>query len=124
MCVVMLVSDDEMAIRRMRSMLEGMSFEVVVAANESDVTRFCVAARPSIVFSDVEMQGGVGFESITTVRRLAKRAYIIAFSRGDHQEYWPKVAVACGANDFVPGPHSILGLVDAIETWVDKVDVQ
>ncbi len=119
MSVVLLVSDDERVVRRMKSMLEDMAFEVMVAAKEGDVSRFCVAAQPSIVLSDIETPGGTGFESISIVRRLAKQAYIIAFSRGEHHELWPKVALACGANDFVPGPMSILSLIDAIDACND-----
>lgn len=119
MSMVMLISDDEITTTRTRSMLEGMSFEVVVAATESDVTRLCVAFRPSIVISDVEMQGGVGFESIATVRRLKRDTYIIAVSRSNHQDQWLKVATALGADDYVPGPLAMLSLVDAIDACND-----
>jgi PleD family two-component response regulator len=119
MSVVLVISDDEITTRRTRSMLEGMSFEVVVAASESDVTLSCVVSRPSIVISDVEMQGGVGFESIAAVRRLARDAYIIAISRSKHKDLWSKVAGVCGADDYVPGPLTMLSLVDAIDACND-----
>jgi DNA-binding response OmpR family regulator len=125
MSVVMLISDDEITTRQVRSTLEGMSFEVVVAATESDVTRLCVAFRPSIVISDIEMQGGMGFESIATVRRLRKDAYIIAVSRNYHQDWWLKVARACGADDYIPGPLAVPGLIDAIggcPLWIIRAD--
>jgi DNA-binding response OmpR family regulator len=119
MSVVLLISDDETTSRRTRSMVEGMSFEVVVAATESDVTRLCVAFRPPIVISDVETLGGIGFESIATVRRLNRDAYIIAVSRSNHEDQWLKVAMACGADDYVPGPLAMLSLVDAIDACND-----
>lgn len=114
MSVAMLVSDDATTTRRIRSMLEGMGLEVVVAATERDITRLCVALRPSIVVSDVEMQGGIGFESIATVRRLKRDAFIIAVSRNNHRDQWLKVALACGADDYLPAPMAILSLVNAI----------
>jgi DNA-binding response OmpR family regulator len=115
MSVVMLISDDEATTKRTRSTLEGMSMDVVVAANESDVTRLCAACRPSIVIADVEMPCGAGFEAIGTVRRLKRDAYIIAISRGNHQEKWLNVATACGADTYVPWPLTLLGLVGAID---------
>lgn len=121
MCVVLMITDNEVTKKRTVAMLEGMSFKVVVAATESEVTRSCVASRPGIVISDVEMQAGAGFESIATVRRLASDAYIIAISRSEHQEMWLKVALACGADEYVPGPLTMSSLVDAIDACKNKV---
>ena len=115
MSTALIISDDDVTATRTTAQLEGMCFEVVVATTESDVTHLCVASQPSLVISDVETRGGIGFESIATVRRLIKDAYIIAISRVSHQDLWLKVAGACGADDYVPGPLTTLSLVDAIE---------
>jgi DNA-binding response OmpR family regulator len=119
MSVVLIVSDDEVTATRTTAMLEGMCFEVVVATTESEVTRLCLASRPSIVISDVETGGNVGFDSIATVRRLVNDAYIVAMSRSKHQDMWLRVAGACGADDYVPGPLTMLSLVDAIDACND-----
>ena len=121
MCVVLLITDNEVIKRRTEAMLEGMRFEVVVAATETAVARSCVASRPGIVISDIETQAGVGFESISTVRRLASDAYIIAISRSEDQDLWLRVARACGADEYVPGPLTMSSLVDAIDACKNKV---
>lgn len=120
MCKVLFVSDDATMAAKIINMLETMRLEVIVATSEFEVTRACTVANPQIVIADIETAGGVGFESIAAARRLAREACIIAVSRDDHADLWPKVAKACGADDYIVGPLSIVSLATAIESCLSS----
>ena len=115
MCNVLLVSDDATTAAKLINMLETMNFDVVVATTEFEVTRACASRQPRLLIADVETAAGVGFESIAAGRRLAREACIIAVSRYGHADLWPKVATACGADDYVAGPVTMVALATAIE---------
>jgi DNA-binding response OmpR family regulator len=116
MANVLLVSDDSATLSKLINMLETMSYEVAVATSEFEVSRVCTVTAPRVVIADIETAAGIGFEAIATARRILREACIIAISREDHQDLWPKVAKACGANEYVVGPLSVVTLAMAIES--------
>lgn len=111
----LLVNDDEQITERIASMLELFGYEVHVATSETLAARSCVAFRPDVVIVDIEMEGGIGFESIAAARRSSQDALVVAITRGTHKEIWPKVAQVCGARGYVVGPVSSSKLMAAIE---------
>ncbi len=120
MCNVLLVSDDATTAAKLINMLETMNFDVAVATTEFELARACASRQPKLLIADVESADGVGFESIAAGRRLAREACIIAVSRDGHADLWPKVAAACGADDYVAGPVTMEMLAAAIEACRNK----
>ena len=120
MNLVLLVNDNVEVRDRTASMLTEMGWEVYVADSEDFVFESIVAFRPTIMIVDVEMDGGIGFESIATARRLFDDMFIIAVTRGGDKKLWPKVATVCGANAYVVGPVSAAKLDRAIQDGLVK----
>jgi DNA-binding response OmpR family regulator len=112
---ILLVNDHDDVRNRTAHMLDVLGWEVFVAETDQLVFESLVACRPSIVVVDVEMEGGAGFESIATARRLFPDLCIIAVSRGAHEDAWPKIARFCGANSYLSGPVSATMLSDMID---------
>jgi DNA-binding response OmpR family regulator len=121
---VLLISDDRETITRLSAMVESMSLEVISATSDFEVRRNCVASQPCIVISDVEMNGGVGFEGIATSRKLVTDACVIAVTRGRHDELWQQVARACGADGYIVGPVKMAALNAAVEGCLSQLDQQ
>lgn len=113
---VLLVNDHLEILNRTATMLEQMAWEVYVATTETLAFESCCARRPTFVIVDVEMSGGAGFESIATARRLFPDLFVVAVTRGAHEELWPKVATACGANRYIVGPVSSAQLIATIDS--------
>lgn len=112
---VLLVNDNEEITARVATMLQDLGWEVYVATSENVVFESLVANRPTMLVVDVEMEGGAGFESMATGRRLYDDLFIIATTRGGNKDLWPSVCESCGANDYVVGPVSLLKLSSAID---------
>lgn len=113
---VLLVNDHLEILNRTAIMLEQLGWEVYVATTEELAFESCCARRPTFVIVDVEMNGGAGFESISTTRRLFPDLFLVAVTRGGHKEIWPKVATACGANRYIVGPVSSPQLIATIDS--------
>ena len=111
---VLLVSDDQVIIDRTAEMLEDFGCEVYVATTEHLALSSCAALRPDTAVVDVEMRAGRGFESISAIHRLGTEVLLIAVTRGDHKDIWPKVAESCGAAKYIAGPVSASKLVSAM----------
>lgn len=111
---VLLVSDDQVIIDRTAAMLEDFGCEVYVATTELLASTSCAAVQPDTAVVDIEMTGGRGFESISAIHRLGTEVLLIAVTRGDHKDIWPKVAEACGAAKYIAGPVSASKLVSAL----------
>lgn len=111
---VLLVSDDQVIIDRTAAMLEDFGCEVYVATTELLASTSCEAMQPDTAVVDIEMRGGRGFESLSAIHRLGTEVLLIAVTRGDHKDIWPKVAEACGAARYIAGPVSASKLVSAM----------
>lgn len=116
----LMVNDDNHIFDRTAVMLEGMGWEVYFASNEKFVFESCVARRPTLLIADIEMSACQGFESITTARNLFPDLFIIAVTRGHHEEIWPKVAEFCGANQYIVGPVSSAQLSEVIDDAIEE----
>jgi CheY-like chemotaxis protein len=116
---LLLINDVNHFADRTAAILEGLGWEVYIAAKEKHVLDFCAAQRPMLVIADVEMSAGQGFESIQTVRRLFSDMFILAVTRGGHKEIWEKVAEACGANRYIVGPVSASQFSESLDPAVE-----
>ena len=96
-------------------MLEDMGWEVHIANSHKAALSTCIARRPNLAVVDIQMRGGAGLEMISTIRRTDKKLFILAVTRGRHDDTLLKVAKVCGANHHVIGPVSAAKLFAAIE---------
>jgi DNA-binding response OmpR family regulator len=112
---VLLLNDNESIMDKTARLLEDMGWEVHSASSRKTALWKCVARRPRMVIIDIEMRGGAGLESISTIRRTDKSLFILAATRGSRDKTLLKVAKICGANDHVIGPVSAAKLFAAIE---------
>lgn len=119
---VLLINDNDVIRKRTAAMLHEMGWEVWVADKDEDIFESLVARRPTMIIVDIEMQGGTGFEAISTARRLYSSLFIVAATRGacESEELWKKVADACGASDYIAGPVSPTKLKATIQTGIDE----
>lgn len=111
---VLLVSDDQVIIDRTAAMLEDFGCEVYIATTKHLATTSCDSLKPDTAVVDIEMKGGRGFESISAIHRLGTEILLIAVTRGDHKDIWPRVAESCGAAKYIAGPVSASKLVSAM----------
>ena len=112
---VLLFTDNGSIMDRTAWMLEDMGWELYIASSHKAALWLCVARRPRLVIVDIEMRGGVGLETISTIRRSDKRPFIIAVTRGSRDATLLKVAEVFGADNHVIGPVSAKKLSAAIE---------
>lgn len=113
----LIVNDNDFITNRTAGLLDASVWEVYTT--ESDVTapNACAEWRPDLAIVDIDMRGGTGFEAISAIRRTHPCIFIVAVSRGRHEEMPKKVAEACGADHFVGGPVSTSKLQEAVEKW-------
>ena len=112
---VLLVNDNESIMDRTAGMLEDMGWEVHIANSHKAALWTCIARQPSLAVVDIEMQGGVGLETVSMLRRSDKELFILAVTRGSQDDTLLRVAEVCGANHHVIGPVSAAKLFAAIE---------
>ncbi|MGI9235455.1 MAG: response regulator [Woeseiaceae bacterium] len=86
MNLVLLVNDNEEVRDRTAAMLTELGWEVFLADSEKLVLE-SAELRPTIMIIDVEMRDGIGFESISTARRLFEDIFIIAVTRAAATRY-------------------------------------
>lgn len=114
MSTVLLISDDDLEIEAARDLLTNMGFDIYVVDSKAEARLFCETRQPDAVIVDIEMEGGNGFEAISLLRRTSRNCIVVATTRGRHENIWPMVAIACGADSYVVGPLTTDKVVDAI----------
>jgi DNA-binding response OmpR family regulator len=100
---------------RTAEMLEDMDWQTVVAASRMDAFHSCLSRRPNLIIVDIEMQDGIGLKAISMLRRTNERLFILAVTRGSHDDKLLEVAKTCGADRQMIGPVSAPKLSAAIE---------
>jgi DNA-binding NtrC family response regulator len=117
---VLLVNDDENILRQTAIRLEAVDWDVYLASSEEEVFESCVAARPSMIIVDVEMDGAAAFKCIGTARVLYPELFIVAVTRGGKDKLWPGAAAVCGANRFIDGPISVPVLANVVKSGLSQ----
>lgn len=109
-----LIVDDETAARDvLEYMLEQYVPQVQIvgkAATIDEATNLIIKKRPAIVFLDIEMSGGNGFELLSRVKNYPFHTIFITA----HKEYAIE-AIKNGALDYLMKPLSIPDLISAVE---------
>lgn len=111
---VLLVSDNDNEIENLRDLLTHEGIDFHTANSSAEARLFCEAVAPDLIVVDIEMPDEIGFESIKSVRRTQKNSHIVATTRGNHEDIWPIIGFACGANAYIIGPMTRPKLEDAL----------
>ena len=114
--VVLVVDDDEMIRRLVRTVLEADDFSVVEAKDGAEALGVITDKRPEVVVLDVMMPGMDGVE---VCKRIDHDLYkvVILTARDD-----PALETACkeaGADAFLTKPFSSIQLLDLVEELVE-----
>ncbi len=115
MPIILFVSDSDSVIERSRDLLTHMGFDVYTTGTPEDAGSFCELRRPDAVITDIEMQDGDGFKAISQIRSKSKDCLVVATTRGGHEDLWPMVGFACGADSYIVGPLTSHKIQDALE---------
>jgi two-component system response regulator ResD len=109
--VVLVVDDDDMIRRLVRTVLEADDFEVVEARDGEAALQLATAARPAVVVLDIMMPG---LDGVEVCRRLDHQAVkVIVLTARDEPEL-EKNCRQAGANAFVTKPFSSVQLLDVV----------
>ena len=113
--VVLVVDDDDMVRRLVRTVLEADDYEVLEAADGIHALQVLETAKPSVVVLDVMMPG---IDGVETCRRLDHSAVkvVMLTARDD-----PLLESACreaGADAYLTKPFSSIELLDLIDELV------
>jgi CheY-like chemotaxis protein len=118
---ILIVDDDPMIRKLIATTLEDVSgYHLQEAGNGEEAVERAVAARPQIVFLDVDMPGVNGIEACRRLRSdPATAGATIVMLTGDSGPQAEQGALAAGADLFLTKPFSplhLLRLVDRIGT--------
>lgn len=115
---VLLIDDEKNALTALRKMLEQFCPDVTVvgeAQTALEGLRLIRQCEPDLVFLDVEMPGGTGFDLLET---LDKRTFTTIFTTAHEQYSIP--AIRAGAVDYLLKPVSLDELRNAIKRVNDQ----
>jgi DNA-binding response OmpR family regulator len=118
--LLVIVDDDELALRLMRRFFQGLGYRVLCAQNGAELRQIlrAHACRPDAYIVDLQLPDVSGFELIEEIKAADEDAVIVALSGvfGETQD-----RAACyrgGAVAFVGKPADSNELVYTIESWV------
>jgi CheY-like chemotaxis protein len=117
MASILVVDDDELARRAVRSILECAEHHVEEAGDGASGLAVALRAKPDLVLSDILMPRQDGIELILQLRQAYPECRIIAISGGG--KFDPgmllDVARALGANDYLAKPFGKAALLAKVE---------
>jgi DNA-binding response OmpR family regulator len=109
--VVLIVDDDEMIRRLVRTVLEADEFEVVEARDGETALRLATDTHPAVVVLDIMMPG---LDGVEVCRRLDhQQVKVIVLTARDEPDL-EKDCRQAGANAFVTKPFSSVQLLDVV----------
>ncbi len=113
--LVLVVDDDDMVRRLVRTVLEADDYEVMEATSGTHALQLLESAEPAVVVLDVMMPG---IDGVETCRRLDHSAVkvVMLTARDD-----PALETACrqaGADAYLTKPFSSIELLDVIDDLV------
>jgi DNA-binding response OmpR family regulator len=110
-----LVVDDDAVIRRVvRTVLEADEFEVLEAGDGNAAITVAADTRPTVVVLDVMMPGLDGVEVCRRLRGGGEPVRVLMLTAVDDPET-EKASVAAGADGYLQKPFSSVELLDRVE---------
>ena len=114
--LVLVVDDDDMIRRLVRTVLEADELEVVEVPNGQAALEAAVVEKPTVVVLDVMMPG---LDGVEVCRRLdhSKVKVVMLTARDDPD--LEQEALEAGADAFLTKPFSSIDLLDVVERLLD-----
>jgi len=121
MAVILIIDDDE-AMRRLMVRTLGDAHTLIEAQNGQDGLALLRERHPDIVITDILMPQKEGIETIREIRQVAPATKIIAVSGGgaSHNLMFLDIAKAFGADVALAKPFRPAQLVKIVERTLDK----
>jgi CheY-like chemotaxis protein len=110
--VVLIVDDDDMIRRLVRTVLEADEFEVVEANDGQTALDLTTEARPAVVVLDIMMPG---IDGVEVCRRLDHDEVKVVILTGRDDPTLEKACREAGANAFLTKPFSSIDLLDLVD---------
>jgi DNA-binding NtrC family response regulator len=120
MTELLVVDDDPMMLRYVRSLLQGEGYGVRTAGNGQEALReMQKAPQPSMVLLDMVMPGMDGLETLDQMRAVAPNAYVVMLS-GQHDPAGIVQAMKLGAADYLAKPVDEELLLGAVRRYAGE----
>ena len=119
MITALLVDDEPLASARLTELLGGLTDDVEVigtACDVADARRFLAGRTPDVVFLDVDMPGGAGFELVGSVPASTRIVFVTAATDRAID------AFGVGAVDYLHKPVDRSRLARTIDRLLDRPD--
>ncbi|CAA9228064.1 MAG: hypothetical protein AVDCRST_MAG76-1081 [uncultured Acidimicrobiales bacterium] len=114
--LVLVVDDDEMIRRLLRTVLEADAIEVVEAPDGDAALAALEDLKPTVIVLDVMMPG---LDGVEVCRRIDHRsAKVVMLTARDDPEL-ERAAIEAGADAFLTKPFSAVELLDLVERLLD-----
>ena len=123
MTQLLLVDDDPMMLRYLRSLLQGEGYGVRTAANGLEALReMKMAPQPAMVLLDKVMPGMDGLEVLSQIRTLAPETHVVMLS-GLHDPVGIVQSMKLGATDYLAKPVDEGRLLEAVRQYAGVIEV-
>ncbi len=120
---LLVVDDDPMMLRYVRSLLQSEGYSVRTAANGQEALREMKATpQPAMVLLDMVMPGMDGLETLSQIRTIAAEAHVVMLS-GQHDPAGIVQAMKLGAADYLAKPVDEERLLEAVRRYAGVIEV-
>ena len=102
---LLVVEDDEVIARAIKSHMEGWGYQVVCTEDFGDVLQVFVKESPQLVLMDISLPFYNGFHWCDEIRKISKTPVIFISSASDNMNI--VMAVNMGGDDFVAKPFDL-----------------
>ena len=120
MTEILLVEDDAASREELEHILLGAGWSTVAAATGKQAIELFARHQLRLAVVSIEMEWGVGAETISRLNWQRRDAAILAVTRGPVAPDLLKTARACGARQVLIGPVAAEELVAAVRAALEK----
>jgi two-component system KDP operon response regulator KdpE len=117
---ILVVDDESQILRALQTSLQGVGYEVEVAATAADALTNAASHPPDGVILDLMLPDGSGTDVCRELRRWTNVPILVLSAVGDEQE--KVAALDAGADDYVTKPFGIEELLARLRAALRRVD--
>lgn len=114
-----LIAEDHLdSLEAIKTLLEAFGYHVLTAMNGRQAVDLALAEDPDLILMDIMMPELDGFAATRILREeeVTRSTPIIAVTAMEGAQ---RLSLQAGANDFVPKPINIRGLLAKVEHWLE-----
>ena len=115
---LLVVEDDEVIARAIKSHMEGWGYQVVCTEDFGDVLQVFVKESPQLVLMDISLPFYNGFHWCDEIRKISKTPVIFISSASDNMNI--VMAVNMGGDDFVAKPFDLKVLQAKVQAMLRR----